>query len=473
MAEKMKYEGATVIDTQSEAKDGQTKCPKCGATDISLNPKTGMLRCNFCRTEFAAEKSDGWVEDISSLKGEVIGSGAQDIDKSKEDANRIVTFKCSSCGAEVVVDTSEATQARCHWCRNVLSVNEQIPNGAVPDMVLPFKLGRKEAKAKIESFVGSRKFYAHPNFTKDFTADNVMGVYLPYMVVDANTHAEFAGQGEHQVRSYTEHHKDRDGKEVSETFYDADLYEIERKFDMTVTGLTAASSADKAKRHTSDRTNNIIDAIQPFDTENCVKWDANFLHGYSSEKRDVNINDLKETVNIQVKDIARNEAGHTLNFYDRGVRWDKENVTVKGSQWKTAYLPIWLFSYQEKKGDKDSLLHYVAVNARTEETIGSIPLYKSKLLGVTIAIEVIIAILAYLIQSATGSNLAWIFLIAGFIYYSIIYGRYRNTSARHRHEMETTRNVTGLQKKDTLLKHLMHIKNPSMHNTNSNRVDLM
>ena len=28
-------------------KDGQNKCPKCGATDISLNTKTGNLRCNY------------------------------------------------------------------------------------------------------------------------------------------------------------------------------------------------------------------------------------------------------------------------------------------------------------------------------------------------------------------------------------------------------------------------------------------
>ena len=38
-----------------------------------------------------------------------------------------------------------------------------------------------------------------------------------------------------------------------------------------------------------ERLNNIINAIMPFDTENCVKWDSNYLKGFSSEKRDVNI----------------------------------------------------------------------------------------------------------------------------------------------------------------------------------------
>ena len=135
---------ATVIKTDVDAKDGQNKCPKCGATDISLNPKNGKLRCNFCRHEFEPEKLDAMEKDISKLEGEIVGSGATNI---IADTNDMVTFKCSSCGAEVVVDTAKATQARCHWCRNTLSVNQQIPNGAVPDTVLPFSVPKKEAKA--------------------------------------------------------------------------------------------------------------------------------------------------------------------------------------------------------------------------------------------------------------------------------------------------------------------------------------
>ena len=41
-----------IIQTDVGAKDGQNKCPQCGATDISVNAKTGKLRCNFCRHEF-------------------------------------------------------------------------------------------------------------------------------------------------------------------------------------------------------------------------------------------------------------------------------------------------------------------------------------------------------------------------------------------------------------------------------------
>ena len=57
-----------VVKTDIGAKDGQTKCPKCGATDISLNVKKGLLRCNFCRFEFKPEKVEGLEKDIDNLK---------------------------------------------------------------------------------------------------------------------------------------------------------------------------------------------------------------------------------------------------------------------------------------------------------------------------------------------------------------------------------------------------------------------
>ena len=452
----------TIVQTDAGAKDGQNKCPKCGATDISLNINKGLLRCNFCRHEFEPEKVAGLETDISKLTGTVIGSGAQDI---IADTNEILTFKCSSCAAEVVIDTAQATQARCHWCRNTLSINQQIPNGAVPDIVLPFKIKKEEAKANIESFVGKRKFFAHPQFKKEFSAENVMGVYLPYMVVDVNTHATLIGQGEHEVRRYTR----GEGKD-KETFYDADLYDVERRFDLTIDGLTVESSADKRSNRGSNKTNNIINSIMPFDTENGVKWDANYIKGYTSEKRDTNVEQLKGTVNTQSKDIARHKANETLRFYDRGVQWNNEHLEVKGEQWKAAYLPVWLYSYHQKSKD---LLHYVVVNARTKETMGSVPIHFPKLLGVSAIME-IIGIILFLVTAPlfadSDSDVSWLFLTLGFVFYGMMYARYRNKGARHHHEKETKATMDNLQEKDTFVVKRTALKNARMKGANNTSV---
>lgn len=449
--------GPKVIDTDVGAKNGQDKCPKCGATDISLNPKTGMLRCNFCRHEFKPEKLEGLEEDISKLEGEVVGSGAQDID---EEAQNVITLKCSSCGAEVVIDTSETTQARCHWCRNTLSINEQIPNGAVPDMVLPFKLTKAEAKEQINKFVNKRKFFANTQFKQEFTTDNIMGVYFPYMVVDVNCHASFSGQGEHEVRRYT-----RGNDEHRETYYDADLYDVEREFDLGIDDLTIESNSDRLNQK-SGKTNNIINSILPFDIENGVKYNSNYLKGYTSEKRDLDVEDLSKIVNEQAKDIARFAANDSLKEYDRGVRWDSENLQIKGRQWKTAYLPVWLYSYLEKKGEK-SILHYVAVNARTKETMGSIPVHMPKLIGISCLIE----LLGLILMLFVDSDYSFLFLLLGIIFFAVIYFKYRNTNARHKYETETKRNISNLRKVDSLVKREKGLRNSRMNGANNTRLN--
>ncbi len=45
---------------------------------------------------------------------------------------------------------------------------------------------------------------------------------------------------------------------------------------MTVEGLAIESSSDKLNKH-SNKTNNVINAIMPFDTENAAKYNANYL----------------------------------------------------------------------------------------------------------------------------------------------------------------------------------------------------
>jgi len=443
-----------IVKTDEGAESGQFKCPKCGATDIAFIPGKEELTCNFCRHEFKPEKFKKAVTDISELKGTIIGSGAQNIVADTKD---IITFKCTSCGAEVVVDTTNALQARCHWCRNTLSVNEQIPNGAVPDKVLPFKITKENAQKSIEEFVNKRKFFAYPKFKLEFTTENILGVYMPYMVVDANTYADLSGDGEILVRRYT-----RGTGDNKTTYYDADLYHIRRTFDMTVEGLTIESSADKLKHDSKENTNNIINAIMPFDTENSIRWNANYLKGFNSEKRDTNVDDLTNFVDIKIKDIARSQANDTIEQYDRGVKWVKEDVTIKGKQWKAAYMPVWLYSYQQKNGNNKKI-HYVAVNARTEKTMGSVPINYVKLILFSILVQIAGIICTISIEHELGI----VFLLSGFSFYGFIYNKYRNKKARHMHEIDTKAEKSSITKNDLYVTQRKGLRNRTISGQNN------
>lgn len=386
-------ETVRVIDTASGAATGLDKCPRCGATEIELRPQTGLLICHFCRhewTEATIHDRFGLDSPIHELRGMVLGSGAKNIQESSHD---VLTLKCGACGAEVVVNTAEAMQSRCHWCRNTLSVNEQLPNGAVPDGLLPFSVTREQAISSIEKFVKDRQFFAHPEFVKQFAASEVVGVYLPYLLVDANVAVSLQGVGEITTRTYT---VKRGDDEI--TLYDADVYRVSRSFDLTADDVTLESSADRANINTSTNTNNIINAIQPFDMHEAVTYNANYLRGFTSEKRDLDVEGLVPAAYNKVLSISRASVNSSLSAYDRQVRWEREHLTVKGTRWVAVYVPVWLYSYQQTSGSGRGLLHYVAVNGRTGKVMGSVPVRQGRLIGISAAIGVAGTILGGLVD---------------------------------------------------------------------------
>ena len=369
------------IDTSAEElKDGANRCPKCGATDIKQRPGTDLLICLYCRNEWHGQRVEeefGFGEGLDELTGTIIASGAQNI---AADVSSLMTYKCTGCGAEVTVNTESTMTARCHWCRHVFGVNEQVANGAVPDAVLPFHIRKDDAVARIRQFVDKRKLFALKEFKEQFSPENVVGVYLPYMIIDARADAEVEGRGEIKTREYTRG-SDKDKK----TYYDADVYAVQRQVAFTVDDLPLESSAARGNLDTGVNTNNIINTILPFDTKNAVKWNASYLSGYNSEKRDSDVEQLRPRLEDQLLSIARCQVESSVRGYDRGVRWERERIDVHGSRWVSMYLPVWLYSYHQP-GRNGGMLHYIAVNGRTGETMGSVPVQQWKLLTAAITV---------------------------------------------------------------------------------------
>jgi len=361
-----------------ELKDGLNRCPKCGSTDIRQKPGSDLLICLYCRNEWhgaRVEEEFGLGQGIAQLRGTVIASGAQNI---AADVVSLMSFKCTGCGAEVVVNTESAMTARCHWCRHVFGVNEQVANGAVPDAVLPFHIKKDDAVARIRQFVGKRRMFALKAFKEQFTPENVISVYLPYMIIDGHTSVDVAGKAETETRRYTQ----GSGKNKT-TYYDADVYQVQRHVDFTVDDLPLESSTQRGNLDTRANTNNIINTILPFDTKNAVKWNASYLVGVTSEKRNQDVEHLRPRLEDQLLSIARAQVAASVGRYDRGVRWEQERLSVHGTRWVAMYLPVWLYSYHQPGNNSSSnggMLHYIAVNGRTGETMGSVPVQQWKLI---------------------------------------------------------------------------------------------
>ena len=388
------------------------RCPNCGASDVSTNTGTGKLRCNYCKHDFddAAANSDTPDKTFENAKGDIVSSGASNIIPGQD---VIATFKCPSCGAEVVVNTAEDLAINCHWCRHALTVSHKIPNGAVPDILLPFSLEKEKAIEKMKAWLEQYKDKAG-ELISGLDLEETQGVYFPYMVVDAK--ALYTAEGK------AEKTKDKNGSSST-----VDCYLISREFNLFVDDLTLESSSKRLNQDTAVNSNNVINAIMPFDTEKAVAWNPNYLRGFSSEKRDTNIDDLKEPVALQCGDIGRQSAKETTEQYDRGVHWTKDHISMKGVSWKAAYLPVWLFSFKNTNKPNDARIYYIAVNARTGETDGVLPIE------------------------------------------GVIFNKRVGDNTRHYHEKETRHEIRDVKKTDNYVKTLNGVYTTEIANRNDNR----
>ncbi len=376
----------TEMATPGSAGQGVTRCVRCGASDVVFVAARGTLMCEFCRhewTEASLDEQMGLSDGIGDLVGTHMSTAAADI----TDTEAMVTLKCTGCGAEVVINTDENLAARCHWCKHTLSLNDRIPNGAVPDGILPFHISKEQAMASIQSFVDDRKAFAHPDFAASFKAENVMGVYIPYMTVDGNITARLDGVGEV--------HKGR--IKVGDNRYQnlADQYSVMRSLDLHIDDLIVETSSDKVNIHSDTSTNNIINAVLPFDVKNIVRFNAGFLGSqFTSERRDMNIDEANHYANNHFMTIARGAVSDSISGYTRGVRWDAEQINIKGTRWLSVLLPVWLYGFVEQTKN-GPVTHYIAVNARSGATMGSVPINKSK------------ARMASLVTGAVVSAITW------------------------------------------------------------------
>ena len=454
------------------------RCPHCGGSDIAPDEKSGKLRCKSCKQTIDA-KSANEKGGVETLTGKIIGEGSQKIIPGED---VVTTLKCSSCGAEVVINTEEALTAKCPWCRHILSVTDKLPNGAVPDLVLPFKLTRAEAYEKMEEFLAERLKYADPELEKNFSIDSIQGVFMPYVVIDMRVEAQMSGTGEELVRRYTVGSGDDE-----ETRYDVNVYKVERTFVLEVDDLTIEASSKRLNHDRRENTNNVINAILPYDTENAVDWDPRYLRGYTSEKRDLDVDELDLKAKRQTEDILKYQLSSTTTKYDRGICWDLVQLKQSGVKWKTAYLPVWLFSVAQQSGER-VILHYVAVNARTGETHGSVPMNKKKMLTTIFLFPSIVLFLSLLLSISVKLELLpyalmvllnplrvvgvyaaiiWFFVFG--IMMLIKMRKYREKDARHDFETETRAKITKLEKNDELLEFVHGMRTSMMLDRNDNK----
>lgn len=140
------------------------KCPCCGGA-IAFDSTLQKMKCPFCDTEFEMEALASYDAELQSEKNDNMEwetTAGGDWQEGETDGLR--SYVCKSCGGEIVGDANLAATA-CPFCGNPVVMMGQFSGALRPDLVIPFKLDKKAAKAGLMKHLTGKRLL--PKVFKD------------------------------------------------------------------------------------------------------------------------------------------------------------------------------------------------------------------------------------------------------------------------------------------------------------------
>ena len=298
----------------------QYKCPQCGGA-IEFDPAAQKLKCPYCDTEFI-------VENLQTVNDALNDTPAEDMeweDKADsvwtdEDGRQMSVYVCQSCGGEVIADETLAATS-CPYCGNPVVMKGRLSGDLKPDLVIPFKKTKEEAKAAyLEHLKGKKllpKVFADQNHI-----DEIKGLYVPVWLFDSDVEADFAFDATKQ-RVWSDNNFN-----YTETSY----YKLLRSGSLGFKKIPVDG--------TSKLDNVLMESIEPYNVSEAVDFQSAYLAGYLADRYDVDAKASEGRANERIKKSTEESFFATTAGYS-GVMISNESVRLKKSSYKYALYPIW------------------------------------------------------------------------------------------------------------------------------------
>ena len=317
------------------------RCRNCTG-QLTFDPAKQMLVCGNCGGTFApadcgvSEQELLWDTKVESLS-DIYGTDAPGYIDS-------YVYVCKSCGGEIIINGTEAS-TRCLYCGNTAVVFSRIAKQKRPGYILPFKLSSGDA---VEAVHGrfSKGFFI-PKSIRNFTPDDVRGIYIPYWVVNCFHKGSAVVSG--SVRR---------GKRTSTVYFG-------RAGHMNITGLPLDAS-----RMLSDDSSS---RLEPYDLSEMTSFEESYLLGFYSNISDINYGNLKGAASKRAD--AYFDELVLKSVHDASspcIHSESHVTTVNFTNMKYAMLPAWFVTYTH-----NGIHNTVVVNGQTGKVVCGVPWNKT------------------------------------------------------------------------------------------------
>ncbi len=348
------------------------KCPCCGGT-IEFDTASQKPKCPYCDTEFELDALKHYDEDLNISDDDHINWEDSSTDKWTEgDAEGLRVYVCDTCAGEIIAEDTTAA-SKCPYCGNPIIMKGQLAGDLKPDLVIPFKLDKKAAKAAYERHITGKPLL--PKVFKDQNhIDEIKGIYVPFWVYDAEASASIRYRAT-KTRAYT-----TPTHNCVETSY----YSVTRGGNVAFSHVPVDGSTKMA--------DDLMESIEPFDFSEAVDFRTAYLSGYLADRYDVSAEDSRKRANERIKKSAEDAFRSTVSGYS-SVMTEQSSVKCDGGKARYVLYPVWLLNttWNDQK-------FTFAMNGQTGKFVGDLPVDKKAylrylLIGAAASSAIIFAIL--------------------------------------------------------------------------------
>ncbi len=356
------------------------KCPCCGGS-IEFDPSLQKLKCPYCDTEFEAETLKTFGEETANTAEDDLSfetTSEKHWDAGESDG--MAAYVCKSCGGEIIAEETTAATA-CPFCGNPVMIAANLTGELKPDLVIPFSVDKKAAVSALERHFKGKKLLPKV-FSEKNHLDEIKGIYIPFWVFDADTHANIRYRATKSV-----------------TWSDRNFIYTRVSHHLVIRSGGLSFDAVPADG-SSGMDDALTESIEPFDFTKAVEFAPAYLPGFLAERYDVSSDACLERVKSRVKTSTEQEFARTIQGYGSVVP-EHSAVRLTHSQARYVLCPVWIL-HTTFEGQK----YTFAVNGQTGKLVGNLPMSKSAyakwLAGLTGAVSGGIFLLLYLMHLLGG-----------------------------------------------------------------------
>lgn len=355
------------------------KCPCCGGS-ITFDSSLQKMKCPYCDTEFEMEALRGYDEDLKNEQADDMSwdvtAGSQWQEGEREG---LCSYVCKSCGGEIVGDENMAA-ASCPFCGNPVVIMGQFTGALRPDFVIPFKLDKKAAKARLTAYLSGKRLL--PKVFKDENhIDEIKGLYVPFWLFDTRAEARI------RYRATTT----RTWSDSDYNYTETCFYSVHRGGSISFERVPVDGSSKMA--------DDLMESIEPYDFSEAVDFQTAYLAGYLADKYDVTAEESITRANQRVRRSTEDAFASTVHGYTT-VTPESSSIQLHGGSARYALYPVWILN-TTWNGNK----YTFAMNGQTGKFVGNLPVDKAAagrwMAGLTV------------LFSAVTYGVAWLLWLAG------------------------------------------------------------